>query len=403
MITKRIRPIKTEADYEEALELIEELIDANPAVNTPESEQLEILSSLIERYEQNKYQIDAPSAIEAIKFVMEQRNLDPKDLIPFIGSKSRVSEVLSGKRNLSIEMIRSLESGLGIPSKVLIKKTETLNDQLYGTWNIKVFDEMKKRGYFNGLNEDLANKSNLLKEFFESINRKATVQALLRKASYRTSTTDHNALAAWSGFVIKKADRISFPDHINGSVDEEFMRNLAKLSADKYGPLKAVDELLTVGIKLVIEPAFPKTYIDGATIFTEDHPIIGLTLRQDRLDNFWFTLMHEIAHVVLHSENDKIDVFYDEIYESDDSFMSDQEAEADTLAAESLVPASAWEASPAHLVPSEITFELLAQNLGIHPSIIAGKYRHQSKAWKLFSDIVVENKVKHLFEEAAKK
>ena len=124
MIMKRIRPIKTEADYKEALELLEELIDAEPAANTPEAEQLDILSSLVERYEENKYQIDAPNAIEAIKFVMEQRNLEPKDLIPFIGSKSRVSEVLSGKRSLSIEMIRSLESGLGIPSKVLLKKTE---------------------------------------------------------------------------------------------------------------------------------------------------------------------------------------------------------------------------------------------------------------------------------------
>jgi HTH-type transcriptional regulator/antitoxin HigA len=102
MIMKRIRPIKTEADYKEALELLEELIDAEPAANTPEAEQLDILSSLIERYEENKYQIDAPNAIEAIKFVMEQRNLEPKDLIPFIGSKSRVSEVLSGKRSLSI-------------------------------------------------------------------------------------------------------------------------------------------------------------------------------------------------------------------------------------------------------------------------------------------------------------
>lgn len=400
MIMKRIRPIKTEADYQEALELLEEYIDAEPTANTPEAEQLDILSSLIERYEENKYQIDAPTAIEAIKFVMEQRDLEPKDLIPFIGSKSRVSEVLSGKRSLSIEMIRSLESGLGITPKVLLKKIEPLDDQLYGSWNAKVFDEMKKRGYFDDIKESINDKSNLLKEFFESINRKSTVQALLRQASYRTTTTDHNALAAWSGFVIKKADKLSIPTNSKVSIDAEFMQKIAKLSADSRGPLKVVDELLTVGIKLVIEPAFPKTYIDGATIFTEDNPIIGLTLRQDRLDNFWFTLMHELAHIVLHADNDKIDVFYDEIYESEDGVISEQEKEADALAVESLVPSSEWEASPAHLVPSEITFELLANSLNIHPSIIAGKYRHESKAWKLFSDIVNGNKVRHLFVEA---
>jgi len=401
MIMKRIRPIKTEADYKEALELLEELIDAEPTANTPEAEQLDILSSLIERYEENKYQIDAPNAIEAIKFVMEQRNLEPKDLIPFIGSKSRVSEVLSGKRSLSIEMIRSLESGLGIPSKVLLKKTEPVDDQFYGSWNIKVFDEMKKRGYFDGLNESMSDKSSLLKEFFESINRKSTVQALLRQASYRTRTTDHNALAAWSGFVIKKADKLSPSTKNNKAVDAEFMRELAKLSADSRGPLKAVDVLLEAGIKLVIEPAFPKTYIDGATIFTEDSPIIGLTLRQDRLDNFWFTLMHEVAHIVLHSDNDKIDVFYDEIYESENGIISDQEQEADALAAESLIPAKSWEISPAHLVPSEITFNLLADTLGIHPCIVAGKYRNQTKEWRLFSDIVNDNKVRHLFADEA--
>jgi HTH-type transcriptional regulator/antitoxin HigA len=399
MIMKRIRPIKTEADYKEALELLEELIDAEPAANTPEAEQLDILSSLIERYEENKYQIDAPNAIEAIKFVMEQRNLEPKDLIPFIGSKSRVSEVLSGKRSLSIEMIRSLESGLGIPSKVLLKKTEPLEDQLYGSWNVKVFDEMRKRGYFDDLKKNINDKSDLLKEFFESINRKSTVQALLRQASYRTSTTDHNALAAWSGFVIKKADKLTTPTRSDKIVDAEFMSKLAKLSADAQGPLKAADALLEVGIKLVIEPAFPKTYIDGATIFTEDNPIIGLTLRQDRLDNFWFTLMHEVAHIALHSDNDKIDVFYDEVYENENSVISDQELEADALAAESLIPAVSWEISPAHLVPSEITFNLLASNIGIHPCIVAGKYRHQAKEWRLFSDIINDNKVRHLFAD----
>jgi HTH-type transcriptional regulator/antitoxin HigA len=296
-------------------------------------------------------------------------------------------------------MIRSLESGLGIPSKVLLKKTEPLEDQLYGSWNVKVFDEMRKRGYFDDLKKNINDKSDLLKEFFESINRKSTVQALLRQASYRTSTTDHNALAAWSGFVIKKADKLTTPTRSDKIVDAEFMSKLAKLSADAQGPLKAADALLEVGIKLVIEPAFPKTYIDGATIFTEDNPIIGLTLRQDRLDNFWFTLMHEVAHIALHSDNDKIDVFYDEVYENENSVISDQELEADALAAESLIPAVSWEISPAHLVPSEITFNLLASNIGIHPCIVAGKYRHQAKEWRLFSDIINDNKVRHLFAD----
>lgn len=398
MAMNRIRPIKNDVDYHEALELLEKLIDDDPNANTPEAEQLDVLSSLISSYEEKQFIIPAPSAIEAIKFVMEQRNLEPKDLIPFIGSKSRVSEVLSGKRNLSIDMIRELEAGLGIPSKLLLKKPEPTSSQLYEDWDIKVVEEMKKRGYFQHLEHSLNEKAELLKIFFESIGTTSTAQALLKQSSYRTSTTNRQALAAWAGFVIKQASAISVDNTVNKPIDSEFMRTVSKLSVDYDGPIKARQLLLKRGIKLIIEPAFAKTYIDGATIFTEATPIIGLTLRHDRLDNFWFTLMHELAHIMLHSNNDKIDIFYDEIYENESGNLSEQEAEADAHASEALIPFKDWEISPAHLVPSEITFNLLANTLHIHPCIVAGKYRHENKEWRSFSDIIKNNKVRYLFE-----
>ena len=399
MSKNRIKPIKNEQDYQEAIELLEEFIDAAPEPNTSAAEQLEVLTSLIKGYEENNYEIDLPSAVEAIKFVMDQRDLEPKDLIPYLGSKARVSEVLSGKRNLSIEMIRSLEAGLGIPAKALLKKTELSADTEYDSWNIKVFEEMKKRGYFEGIGESIKDKGALLQQFFESINRKSTVQALLKQSSYRTSTTDKSALAAWSGYVIKEADKIQVKNIDTAPIDANFMKEIVKLSAESTGPLLARSVLLKKGIKLVIEPAFPKTYIDGATIFTEDYPIIGLTLRQDRLDNFWFVLLHELAHIVLHSNDDKIDVFYDEVYENEDGSLSTQEQDADSLAAESLVSLNDWEISPAHLMPSEITFNLLANSLGIHPAIIAGKYRYETQNWRMFSDIIKDHKIRYLFEE----
>lgn len=396
MIANRIKPIKTDKDYQEALVLLEELIDASPEVDTLEAEQLDILSSLIKSYEDEHYHIDTPSAVESIKFVMEQRDLEAKDLEVFIGSKGRVSEVLSGKRGLSIEMIRSLETGLGIPAKALIRKADNFDDTGYASWSERVFGEMSKRGYFQDVDDVGADKASLLKMFFESINRPATVGALLKQSSYRTSTGDRTALAAWAGFVIKEADKVEALSR-TVEIDEVFMGQLAKLSAEADGPLRAKDMLLQRGVKLIIEPAFPKTYIDGATIFTEEDPIIGLTLRHDRLDNFWFTLMHEVAHIVLHSDKDKIDIFYDELYETKDVNPDDRELSADRLAAESLIPFKVWENSAAHLVPSEITFNLLAKDLGVHPSIIAGKYRHENKDWKAFSDIVKESKVRHLF------
>ena len=97
----------------------------NARPNTPDGDELDILVALIESYENKRYPIDAPDPIEAIRFRMEQDGMANKDLIPFIGSSGRVSEVLNYKRSLSISMIRKLNSGLNIPLESLVKEYET--------------------------------------------------------------------------------------------------------------------------------------------------------------------------------------------------------------------------------------------------------------------------------------
>src|SRR3989344_9658146 len=110
----KIKVIKTEKDYEEALKLVEALVSRDPNPDSVEGEQLSLLSTLIEDYEAKEFPAVFPNPIEAIKFRMEQANLTPADLIPYLGSRSRVSEILSGKRQLTIDMIRALSEGLGI-------------------------------------------------------------------------------------------------------------------------------------------------------------------------------------------------------------------------------------------------------------------------------------------------
>lgn len=114
-----IKPIKTEADYEAALKEIERLFDAAPG--TPAGDRLEVLVTLVEAYEDKHYAIPDPDPIEAIKYYMESRDLSRRDLEPYLGSRARVSEVLNRRRPLSLEMIRGLNTGLGIPADVLIK------------------------------------------------------------------------------------------------------------------------------------------------------------------------------------------------------------------------------------------------------------------------------------------
>lgn len=114
-----IRPIKSEADYRAALEEIEHLFDAKP--NTLKGDRLEVLTTLVEAYEDKHYNIPLPDPIEAIIYHMESRGLSPHDLESYMGSRARVSEILERKRSLSIDMIRRLHTELGISAEILIQ------------------------------------------------------------------------------------------------------------------------------------------------------------------------------------------------------------------------------------------------------------------------------------------
>lgn len=117
---KNLKPIKTEQDYKQALERLDDIFDAKP--NSKEGDELEILGILIEKYENENFPIELPDPIEAIKFRMEQLNFSQNDLAKIIGLKSRASEILNKKRRLSLEMIRNLSEKLHIPSEVLIQE-----------------------------------------------------------------------------------------------------------------------------------------------------------------------------------------------------------------------------------------------------------------------------------------
>jgi HTH-type transcriptional regulator/antitoxin HigA len=113
-----IQPIKTETDYEKALLEIEKLFEAAP--NTPDGDRLEVLTTLIEAYEEQHYALPLPDPVEAILYHMESRGLARKDLEPYIGDRARVSEILNRKRRLTLRMIQRLYSGLGIPAEALL-------------------------------------------------------------------------------------------------------------------------------------------------------------------------------------------------------------------------------------------------------------------------------------------
>lgn len=114
-----IKPIRSKADYKAALKEIESLMGA--ALNTPEGDRLDVLSTLVEAYERRHYPLDLPDPVEALKFEMEQKGLSVKDLEPMIGKANRVYEILNRKRPLTLRMIWRLHEQLGIPADSLIK------------------------------------------------------------------------------------------------------------------------------------------------------------------------------------------------------------------------------------------------------------------------------------------
>ncbi len=381
-------------------------MDQDPNPDSTEGEQLSLLTTLIQDYEARAFPQSLPTPLEAIKFRMEQADLKPADLVPYLGSPSRVSEILSGKRPLTLEMIRALEAGLGIPAKVLIQKNEANPNTKYERWDTRLVKLMETRNYFGKKTLERNSKTELLESFFGSLGSSLEPAALLRKTSYRsTLLTDKDALLAWEIRILQKADEIKAPvKYKSGVIDLSFMRNLMKYSSEQKGPVKAIEHLKKVGVKLIVEPHLPKTHLDGATILTErDNPVIGLTLRHDRLDNFWFTLMHEISHVVRHFDSG-FDSFFDEKLQEKNGIefsAEEKEKEADELAEEAILPREIWEISPAKVIPSAMAAQSLANELGVHVAVIAGIIRFKHANYYYLNKIVNDETahVRPLFPE----
>ncbi|PIR17242.1 MAG: plasmid stabilization protein [Deltaproteobacteria bacterium CG11_big_fil_rev_8_21_14_0_20_49_13] len=395
-MTTKIKIIKTSEDYNDALELIKELMNKNPDPESEDGEKLSLLATLIQDYESKEFPESLPDPIDAILFRLEQQNLKPVDLIPFIGSRSKVSEILSRKRPLTISMIRSLEAGLGIPAKVLLKESDEFRDLENIVWGRFPLKEMQKRGYFDEKVTKRTDIKRLMSNFFGPTKSPECFLGMLSKTNYRSARPmDKHSLIAWSAFVVKKASKIQSPVVFkDGTVDLVFMQKLAQFSKEDDGPIIAIDFLNKHGIKLIIEPHFSQTYLDGATIVLDKkHPIIGLTIRHDRLDNFWFTLMHELAHIALHYDQES-NFFYDNL---DNTDLNSQEQEADKLAQEALIPQNKWENSPARLIPSAIAAESLAKELGIHTAIVAGRMRREGGRYVYLNNIITQSKVRQCF------
>ncbi len=391
--------IKTTVEHDRALARIEELFSAKPG--TPEGDELELLLLLVETYEEKEFPIDLPDPVEAIRFRMEQANLKQKDLVSIFGTKGKVSEVLSGKRELSLTMIRNLVNELGIPAAVLLQERgATLVDSGYLELGKKFpLTEMYKRGWFQGIVGSLqeANEQieDVLAKFAAPVGDPSSLPVLNRQNVRCGSSMNDAALIAWQIRVISEAMREKIPVYQLGTVNEEFLRQVAKLSYFDDGPQLAAEFLRKSGIHLVVESHLPKTFLDGAAMRLGDTGrLVALTLRHDRLDNFWFVLLHELAHIALHIDTGICEAIVDDL---DGASTEKIEKEADAMAREALIPAKLWKKEGLTENPTAERIRNFAQKCTIHPSIPAGRVRFERNNFKIFNDLLGRGSVRRQF------
>lgn len=400
-----IKPIRTDKDLERALERIDRIFDAEEG--TPESDELDVLAVLVEHYEDERDPIGFPTPVAAIEFRMEQAGLTNRDLIPFLGSRSRVSEVLSGKRAITMSMARALHRHLGIPAEVLLQEPGARFDPAYEDLEPERFPlkAMAKAGWIPSLPDLKDHAEELIRGLIERAGGpQAAVAPLYRKNDHRrmNAKTDDYALRAWCWQVMATAqENPPAAVYRPGTVRPEFLRALASLSASRRGPRRVRDFLAESGIGFEFVTHLPRTHLDGAAIRLHDgRPVIGLTLRYDRLDNFWYTLMHELAHVSLHLDNGGEDTaFVDDhsLRDLEPTSGDPRESQADRMAEDALIPPGIWKDGAILDRPNAMAVLDLASEAEVHPAIVAGRVRHRLGNYRLLSQFVGTGQVRREF------
>jgi len=397
-----ITAINSEVDYKAALAEIEKYIDGGARASTPDGDHLNLLTLLVQDYERKRIESQPPDPVEAIKFRMEQMNLTPRDLVPLIGSRSKVSEVLSRKRPLTLSMVRALHKGLGIPAKALLQEQFLFHLGDNATdWDRFPVREMIARGWIKDKVADVRHQAReVMHGFLAPLGKDWGPEALYKQTHYVRSARqmDLYALAAWNARVCIRAlaapPVVRFDPNI---LTLDFMHELAHLSTLSDGPRHAREYLGKVGVSLVVEAHLPETYLDGAAILVRpDLPIVALTIRHDRVDNFWFVLMHELVHISRHLSAD-LTAIYDDLDVEDSTNVKEQEA--DQLAGEALIPEAEWKKSPASSLRTPDAVHHLASRLRIHPAIVAGRIRHHYKSYRVLNRLVGQGEVRRFFPE----
>lgn len=392
-----IRIIKTDEQYRRTLEEVGRLVGKDPTLDSTEGARLELLAKLVEDYEKERFFFEKPDPIDAIIFRMEEKGLRQKDIADLLGGRNRASEILSRKRSLTLPMIRALHEKLDIPPALLVREpaAEYESESEIDESDVPL-DVLQRRGWIEA--------GVTAKQLIHRLRAPTANPVLLRHTRIfgGNSRTNHVRIQLWLARVREIADSRHY---LSGRYRKEYLNEktllyIAHLSWMEDGPRLAMNFLAERGIALVIEPHLSPTRLDGAAMIGRNGtPVIGLTIREDRLDNFWFTLMHELVHAWKHLDGKSQRAIADENIEKPATNIDEIEREANEIAAEILIDKATWRRSHAHLSPSAQSIQDFAERMQVSPAVVAGRIRYERRNYSLFSKLVGYRAVRAMFPE----
>lgn len=319
---------------------------------------------------------------------LEARGWKQQDLARIVGRPPQViNQIVQGKKQITPETAIELGQAFGTSAEFWTNLEAAYRLQLAAQqepshaiarrsslYAIAPVSELTKRGWVEDAEDEDLLESNVL----EFLNLKSVNEPLPLAASVRCSparTPDERGLYAWTRRVEILAAQQTTVGYDRARL-EASMPGILKLAQAPELVSQVPGALLALGVRCAFVPRLERTYADGAALHASEEPIVALTLRLDRIDNFWFTLMHELAHLVL----GHVGSFIDETGESD-CVLSSQEKKADRLASDWLVPPRAYRA---FLTERRSRFPLdavvtFAESIGRHPGIVVGRLHHDGK------------------------
>ena len=333
------------------------------------------------------------------------RGLSQKDLARKLGLREQAIQRWEAERYRSISLLNYQKVAQMLGVRWQMADISPSDGRWPPTYDVdssdlkKVVRHARSHGWLDIADASEENAiSTLVRYIGDHVNRYGT-PSLLRTGLNVVDHTQDWSLLSWKAQVTRRAEaEIGRTKPRYRAIDVSWLTELVKLSVYDDGPIRARDMLLENGIVLIAEPQIPGMAVDGAAFLVDETPVIGMTLLRDSIDNFWFTLLHEVAHIILHYRTGLSSGFFDDVASP---AVDEFEKEANQFAQNLLIRDEIWVKSPARIARTAEPIEKLASQIRIHPAILFGRIRMERNDYSIFSNKIGRGTVRKQLLESS--